>query len=457
MDATACITGSAAVSIDLRTEPDLRGHDRLSQPPPELAPERHDPLAALRQRSFVLFTLSRVLSVTGSSLLQAALAWQVWAISDSELSLGVLGLVRFLPALGMSLIGGAAADTYNRRNIIVIAQCVPLTCAAVLAAATFGGWQRIEIIFGLVLVIGLASSFEGPARSALLPAIVRPETFANAVTVSTTLQTLGMVSGPALAGAVITVASVGAAYSVFIGLVATSLVPMLLLRYRQAAGNGRSVSFEAIREGVRFVRQRQVLLGAMSLDMFAVIFGGAQALLPVYTTDVLKVGPWGYGVLTASLELGAFLMSLVMVLRPPVVNTGRVLVYTVMAYGAATMGFGLSRVFVVSVVLYMLVGAADMVSMVMRNTTIQLATPDELRGRVSAVAQVFIGASNQLGAVESGFVAAATNATFAVVSGGAGALTVAAAIGWRLRELMAYRIAGRPIEETAVEEPARVV
>jgi MFS family permease len=393
-------------------------------------------------------------SITGQTLLQAVMAWQVYDTSGSALNLGILGLVRFFPSLGMSLIGGAAADTYNRRNIIVIAQSVPLTCAAILAAATFGGWIRLELIFALVLLMGFASAFEGPARSALLPAIVRPDTFANAVTVGSTLQTMGMVSGPALAGAVIATLGVGAAYTVYVGLTLAAIVPLLLLRYRQV-DVGMSVSLDAIKEGVRFVRQRPVLLGAMSLDMFAVVFGGAAALLPVYAKDILHVGSEGYGLLTASLEVGAFLMSLVLVFRPPIQKAGKTLIWVVALYGAFTIGFGLSREFILSLVLYGLIGAADQVSVVMRNTIIQLATPDELRGRVSAVASVFIGASNQVGAMESGFVAAVTSATFAVVSGGVAAIGVAGLVGWRIKELYNYETPrGLHLELRPAPEPA---
>jgi MFS family permease len=426
----------------------------LSESSGDLTVPKYDPLAALRQTSFLLYTGSRMFSITGQTLLQAVMAWQVYDTSGSALNLGILGLVRFFPSLGMSLIGGAAADTYNRRNIIVIAQSVPLTCAAILAAATFGGWIRLELIFALVLLMGFASAFEGPARSALLPAIVRPDTFANAVTVGSTLQTMGMVSGPALAGAVIATLGVGAAYTVYVGLTLAAIVPLLLLRYRQV-DVGMSVSLDAIKEGVRFVRQRPVLLGAMSLDMFAVVFGGAAALLPVYAKDILHVGSEGYGLLTASLEVGAFLMSLVLVFRPPIQKAGKTLIWVVALYGAFTIGFGLSREFILSLVLYGLIGAADQVSVVMRNTIIQLATPDELRGRVSAVASVFIGASNQVGAMESGFVAAVTSATFAVVSGGVAAIGVAGLVGWRIKELYNYETPrGLHLELRPAPEPA---
>ena len=198
-----------------------------------------------------------------------------------------------------------------------------------------------------------------------------------------------------------------------------------------------------IREGVQFVWQRQVLLGAMTLDMFAVIFGGAKALLPIYAADILHVGPQGFGLLSASMDLGALLMSIALVVMPPIERTGRALLLSVATFGITTIVFGLSRSFPLSLATYMAVGMTDQVSVVMRQTTIQLATPNALRGRVSSVNIVFIGASNQLGGVKSGFVAANTNATFAVVSGGTGCLAVLALIAARMPDLRHYRV-GRP-------------
>ena len=421
-------------------------------------PEKHDPLAALRQPRFVLYTSSRVASAIGNSMLQAILAWHVYELTDSALSLGFLGLARFLPSLGLAMIGGAVADTYNRRTIIMFAQTVPLTVGVLLAVATFSGWVSAELIYGLVLLIGLANAFENPARQALLPAIVRPETFANAVTVSSTLQSFGMVTGLLIGGVLADVEITGSyvAYSAAIG---CAFVTMGLLRYEQSNdGPKRSVSIAVIKEGLEFVWKRQVILGAMSLDMFAVVFGGAKGLLPIYAKDILHVGGLGYGVLLASLEIGAFAMALALVLRPPIYRTGRALVYSVAAFGILTMAFGLSRDIYLSIGLYMAIGAADQISVVMRNVIIQLATPDELRGRVSAVSQVFVQASNQLGAMESGFVAAVTSATFAVVSGGAAAVAVTGAIAWRMRELFDYRTEahsrwGQAKPEVA-EEPA---
>lgn len=416
---------------------------------PDPAPpsqSRHDPLAALRIRSFRWFAGSRVLSGTGVTVLQAVIAWQVYEISGSPLQLGVLGLVRFVPALGMSLVGGAVADSYNRRTVLILAQLVPLGCSALLLAATAGGWITLPFIYGLVLVIALASSFENPARQALLPLVVPREIFVNAVAVNTTVQQLGFVAGPALAGVAIARSGVGAGYALHLGLVASSVVLLLFLRARPAEGERRRVSIAAIVEGVQFVRRRQVLLGAMTLDMVAVIFGGAVAMLPIYAEEILEVGPRGYGLLTSSQAVGAFITAVVLVALPPVQRTGRVLLMAVAAFGVATIVFGISRSFPLSLLAYGLTGAADQVSVVMRHTTIQLATPDELRGRVSSVSQVFIGASNQLGAVESGLVAALTNATFAVVSGGLGCLAVTGLIAGKMPELRGYRITPSPAE-----------
>jgi MFS family permease len=432
----------------------------LSESSPGDLTAKHDPLAALRQPQFVLYTASRLGSSVGNSMLQAILAWHVYELTDSALSLGFLGLARFLPSLGMAMIGGAVADTYNRRNIIMISQTVPLLCGIILALATFNGWVSPELIYGLVLTIGLAAAFEAPARLALLPAIVRPETFANAVTVSSTLQSFGMVTGLFVGGVLVDLHP-GASYVAYSVAIGCAFVTMGLLRYEQVNdGPRRAVNVTMIREGIEYVWRRQPILGSMTLDMFAVIFGGAKGLLPIYAQDILQVGGFGYGLLFASLEIGALAMSLALVFRPPIYKTGRALVYSVGAFGILTIAFGLSRDIYLSIALYMAIGAADQISVVMRNVIIQLATPDELRGRVSSVNQLFIQASNQLGAMESGFVAAITSATFAVVSGGVAAVTVTCAVAWRMRELFDYRTEAhqkwsvKASEPEPVEEPA---
>ncbi len=401
---------------------------------------RHDPWAALRQPQFQIYSVGRLASATAMTLINAIVAYQVFRISDSAFQLGLVGLARFLPSLGLSLVGGAFADAHNRRNIAMASQVIPLAASLALLALTSSGQIELGYIYAIVLFIACAAAFENPARQALLPQLVRRETFPNAITVSSTIQSLGFVTGPTTAGFVIDGFGFATAYGVHAGLVMASLMSLAFLRPRPAEGERRAVSLHAIREGVSYVWSRQVVLGSMTLDMFAVIFGGAVALLPIYAEDILEVGPLGYGILSASLEAGALLMSVALVLLPPIRRVGLTLLVTVAIFGVLTIAFGLSRWFPLSVALYAGIGMADQISVVMRQTTIQLSVPDALRGRVSSVNMLFIGASNQLGAVESGLVAAATNATFAVVTGGAGCLAVVAAVAARMPELRRYTV-----------------
>lgn len=423
---------------------------------PAADPPRHDPFAALRQRNFTVYAGGRLAATMAMTLLNAAVAWHVYEISGSAFQLAMLGLARFLPSLGLSLVGGAVADSHDRRKIVMIAQLAPLAAAATLFIATRQGATEVPLFYGVVLVVALAAAFENPARQAMLPQVVTKETFANAIVVSSTIQSLGFVSGPALGGLMIASVGVGGAYFVDMFLIVLSLGSLAALKLRPPEGERRKVSLEAIKEGVRFVWHRQVLLGAMTLDMFAVVFGGATALLPIYAKDVLHVGGAGYGLLSASLEAGALIMAVSLVFLPPIHKAGRALLITVALFGIGTIVFGISRSFPLSLATYMFIGMADQISVVLRQTTIQLSTPDELRGRVSSVNMLFIGASNQLGAVESGLVAAATSATFAVVSGGIGCLAVVGAVAVRLPGLRNYEITSRTIQ-TGTPVPIAVI
>ncbi len=405
-----------------------------------MAPTRHDPLAALRYRSFLLYGFSRFFALTATSLFLASVLWQVWALARSELALGMVGLVRLGGQLPLSLVGGAVADAFDRRRIALLGLLLIAACSGVLALATAREAVTLPLVYGVTLAIAVAAAFESPARTALLPTLVPREVFPNAVTVNSTLQALALASGPALSGLVIARSGVAASYALALALLAASFLSLAWLRPLRAAQARGSVSWSAIVEGLRFVRQRQALLGAMSLDMFAVIFGGAQALIPVYATEILGVGALGYGLLAASLQLGALAMAALLIFLPPIRRLGRALLWAVAVYGLATMVFGLSRWFPLSLAAYMAVGMADQVSVVARHTLIQLATPDALRGRVSAVNAIFIGASNQLGAAEAGFVAALTSPTFAVVSGGAACLVVLAVVAVKLPGLRRHRL-----------------
>lgn len=388
---------------------------------------------------FWIYLGSRFCSATAMTLLRAAIAWHVFELSNSAFHLGLIGLVQFVPVLGLTLVGGAIADAYDRRRIMRVAQLPILASGVLLAVATAQDAATLPILYAAVFCIAAAFSFDSPARQALVPNLVPLAAFPRAVTFSSTVQALAFATGPALGGIAIAQGGVELAYAIYAGLVTLNWIGLGFVRPVRASSERRAPSWRAVREGLAFVRRSPVILGCMTLDMFAVIFGGATALLPIYAKEILDVGARGYGVLSSSLEIGALTSAVVMMLRRPVSRAGPALLVAVGVYGVATIVFGLSRAFPLSVAAFMIAGMADQVSVVMRQTAIQLATPDALRGRVSAVNMIAIAASNQLGAVESGFVAAATSATFAVVSGGVGCLVVVAIVAWRIPELRHYR------------------
>ena len=390
-------------------------------------------------RDFWLYLASRFCTATASMLLRAAVAWHVYALSRSAFHLGLIGIVQFLPVLPLTLVAGALADAHDRRRIMMIAQLVSLGCSMALWLATRGGAASLPLLYGMILLVAAAAAFDNPARASLLPGLVGRDAFPRAVTLAATNQALAFATGPAVAGLLIGAAGVGMAYALDAALTAVSLAALTLFRSPAPAGARVRIRLQAIRDGLAFVWRSEVILGCMTVDMFAVIFGGASALLPIYATAILHVGARGYGLLASSFELGALVASAALVARRPITRAGPALLVAVALYGIATIAFGLSRWFPLSVVAYAAAGMADQVSVVLRNTAIQLSTPDALRGRVSAVNMIFIGASNQLGAAESGFVAALTSATFSVVSGGLGCLAVVAIVAARLPRLRRYR------------------
>jgi MFS family permease len=397
-------------------------------------------MAALRYSSFRWATISRFNAAAANMLFAATVYWQVYDISESAWKLAIVGIVQFIPSLALGLLAGAVADRFNRRLIAIAAETGMLVFGAILLSVSASGDVTLGWIYATAFFVSFCSIFDNPARGAMLPALVPRELFPNAITVNSTFQQLGFVTGPAMAGLLIALGGPELAYTAFVSLLGISILATVLMRLLPVELPRRAVNWEGIKEGISFVRRRQAVLGAMTLDMFAVIFGGAAALLPIYAEDILDVGALGYGLLAASLDVGALSVAVAMVFLPPVRRTGRTLLLAVACYGVATMVFGFSRWFPLSLLAYMAIGMADQVSVVMRQTTIQVLTPDELRGRVTSVNMLFIGASNRLGAVESGVVAALTSATFAVVSGGAGCLAVLGAVWAKLPELRNFRI-----------------
>lgn len=388
---------------------------------------------------FWIYLASRFCAATAMTLLRATVLLHVWELTHAELQLGLIGLFQFLPALSLTLIGGAVADAYDRRRVMRLAQLPLIVTGTTLCTATFADALTVPLLYAAVFLNACAFAFDSPARQALLPSLVPLAVFPRAVTFSSMATALAFASGPALGGLLIARFGVGAAYATYVALVAANWFGLRFVRGARETAERRAPSLQAVREGLRFVRRSPVVLGCMALDMFAVILGGATALLPVYK-DILGVGSVGYGILYASLEIGALTMAVYLVVRGPFARSGTALLAAVCVYGVATIVFGLSRWFPLSIAAFMVAGMADQVSVVIRHTAVQLSTPDALRGRVSAVNMIFIQASNQLGAVESGFLAAFTSPTFAVVFGGFGCLVVVALAAWRLPELRRYRI-----------------
>lgn len=394
-------------------------------------------------RSLGAYFLARFSTAAAMTLFRATLAWDIYARTDSSFALGLMGAIQFIPALVFVLPGGMLADVWPRPRVMIVAQAAMIGAGLALWLWVRGVWSiagiGTEMLYVFAFLMASAYAFDGPARVALLPQLVEKAAFPKAVTVGSTNQALAFATGPALAGALIYRGGVELAYGFFVVLIALALGALPFVRPLSRAVP-RGISVGAMFEGVQYVWRKPVLLGCMSLDMFAVIFGGATALLPVYASDILGVGPRGYGVLSSALDVGAIATSLVLIFIPAVRRSGRALLFAVGGYGLATIAFGLSRWVPLSIAMYMLVGVMDQISVVMRGTMVQLETPDELRGRVSSVNLLFIGASNQLGAMESGFVAAATSPTFAVVSGGLGCLVVLAITAYRNRALRTYEV-----------------
>lgn len=379
----------------------------------------------LRHRDFALFLGARFLSTAAIQMQNVAVGWLVYDITRSAFALGLVGLTSFLPAVLFALLAGHVADRYDRRLIMVICYAATLLTACGLLAFGWSGSTRVWMLFALVLVFGITRAFAGPAGQALLPNLVPREQLGAAIAWGATSWQTAAIIGPALAG-MLYIAGQVAVFTATVVLFTVTLGLQLAIRPRPAPPAGQPVSRDELLAGVRFIRSRPVILGAISLDLFAVLLGGATALLPIFARDILEVGPAGLGALRTMPAAGALVMALWFARRPLARHTGRRMFQAVAIFGLATICFGLSESFVLSLACLFVLGAADMVSVVIRQTLVQVETPDGMRGRVSAVNSVFIGASNELGEFESGALAALVGAVGSVVLGGIGTLAVAA-------------------------------
>jgi MFS family permease len=380
--------------------------------------------AALRsQRDFLRFWWARLASTAASQMLMVAIGWQMYDLTGSAWDLGLVGLLQFLPALLLVLVTGDVIDRHHRARVAAVAVGVQGLVALVLALAPHSELPLRGLLLALSVVLGTAKAFQMPAQQALVPLLVPPALLPRAMAFSAAGMQLAIIGGPALGGLLY----VGGATTVYAacGLLFCAAA-LLLLRIRHAPPAPRErASWQTLLAGVTYVRSNPVVLGAISLDLFAVLLGGATALLPIFAKDLLHIGPWGLGLLRGAPAVGALLMSIALSRWPITRRAGRRMLWAVAVYGLATVVFGVSTSFLLSMLALAVTGAADMVSIVVRQSLVQLETPDAMRGRVSAVNSVFIGASNQLGEFESGATAALLGPVGSVLLGGFGSIAIA--------------------------------
>jgi MFS family permease len=408
--------------------------------------DAHDPYRALRFRDFRLLFIGTFIASIGEQMVNVAIGWELYVRTGSALALGFVGLVQVLPVLVLSLPAGHLADRLNRKAIVMVSQFLLVLASLGLTALSYMHGLLL-LIYACLLLIGIGVAFNNPAASTLIPEAIPEQEFENAARWSSSSWQLAAVVGPALGGFVI---ALGHGTGLVYGLnAAASLIFLLLIilfrgRRRQVpASEGTTLS--SLLEGIRFLRQTHVILAAITLDMFAVLLGGATTLLPIFARDILHVGPTGLGWLRAAPSIGAVCVSIGLTHLPPFKQAGRTLLGTVACFGLATIVFGLSRSFWLSLLMLFLLGGFDNISVVIRSTLLLTRTPDALRGRIAAVNALFIGASNELGGFESGLAAQLFGPVLAVAGGGVGTLLVVLCIAliWpemrRLRSLSESR------------------
>jgi MFS family permease len=383
-----------------------------------------DKYAAFRHRSFLLFWLSRFLANFAVQIISVSVAWQVYDLTRDPFDLGLVGILQFAPALLLVLVTGAASDRYGRRLIMAICEFIEALCAGALLYLTLVGSASVMPIFVVLVIIGIARAFFGPAAASLVANLVPEKDFANAVSWNSSAWQIASIVGPVAGGLLYGVSAMAAYGIAFVFLLVAAVAIMAIPKPRQHStmhGN----ALENILGGFRYIFREKIVLGAVSLDLFAVLLGGAVALLPVYARDILVLGPWGLGLLRAAPGIGAIGVALWLAGHPIRDHAGYILFASVAGFGICTGIFGVSTIPWLSIAALAALGAADAFSVYIREVLIQLWTPDALRGRVNAVNMVFVGASNELGEFRAGMMAAAIGTVPAVMFGAAGTLGVA--------------------------------
>jgi MFS family permease len=411
-------------------------------PRQEGSPDRYSAFAALRHRDFRLLWMGQMVSVTGSQMQLAAVNWHVYLITKSAFALGMVGFFRGAPIIVCSLLGGVVADAMDRKRLMMATQAVMLASAACLTLVTLAGLRHVWPIYVLTGIAAAASAFDTPARQSLMPTLVPARDFPNAVSLGVVVFYIAMIGGPALTGFLL--ASHGPALVYGINAVSYVAVMAALVAMRASGRAGADgaeasrVSLAALMEGLRFVRRTPIIVQTMTLDFAATFFASATALLPIFAQEILHVGARGFGILAAAPAIGAVITGLVMARIGIFRRQGRLVIWSVAVFGLATVGFGLSRVFWLSLLMLAITGASDTVSTVLRQTIRQLATPDQLRGRMTSINMVFFMGGPQLGEVEAGAVAALIGAPLSVVTGGIGSVISAVIALVKAKSLVSY-------------------
>jgi MFS family permease len=415
---------------------------------------KHDPYAAFRFRAFSFYTAGNLISVIGRLMLMVAIEWEIYARTHSATALGLVGLVTALPVVVLSLPAGHIADRFPRKRIVLITQALSAICSVALA---YVSWQHLAIpnwpvlqkgnqvlysiasiferqthfqfddlslplIYLILLVSATARTFGWAARASYFPQLVPRDAFANAVTWNSSVFQIGSVVGPAIGGLLIVRAGFPFIYVLDAICAMWFFLLVLPIRSSDHGTSSERNAWRSLKEGIRFMLSKKVILATITLDMFAVLLGGATALLPIFADQILHCGPIGLGWLRAAPGIGAFIMALLIAYLPPMKQAGKTLLWCVAGFGLSTIVFGLSRSLWLSLAMLFLTGVFDSVSVVVRHTLLQLLTPDTMRGRISAVNNIFIGTSNELGALESGLTAALFGPVISVVAGGVGTI-----------------------------------
>jgi MFS family permease len=384
---------------------------------------------AFRHRGFLLFWLSRLSATFASQVLSVAVGWQIYDLTHDPFALGLVGLVQFAPALLLVLVTGTVSDRYNRRVIVAICQSIEAACGLAFLVLTVTGTISPAWTFSILAVFGVARAFMNPAASSLIPNLVPERDLASAIAISSSAWQVATIVGPVAGGLLYGVAA-AAPYATTMGLLAAAATLVLLVPKPPQKTTREPASWSTVVAGFRYVWHDKIVLGAISLDLFAVLLGGAVALLPAYARDILHTGPWGLGLLRSAPGIGAIAVAVYLALRPVRDHAGAIMFVAVALFGAFTLIFGVSTTVWLSVTALALAGAVDMISVYIRETLIQLWTPDAVRGRVNAVNMVFVGASNELGEFRAGTVAALIGVVPAVVVGGVGTLAIAGIWAW---------------------------